>query len=217
MESNVLISAALQAPDKKAAGGDDAAAPLSLEDQLPTLRHRLMRQARVAVFDSTLAEDLVQETLLALFEQESRHRGQASLTTWGTAILKNKIADWYRSPNRTRFVQAAEENSDGDPDQSVDALFDASGQYRQAVPTWQQPENQMEQRQMFTILEQCVDRLPKKMGRIFMMREWLGFETTEICSRLDLTAENCRMILHRARMGMRGCMQHNWLDAKAAV
>lgn len=113
MESNVRISAALQASDKKTAGDDDVAAPLSLENQLPTLRHRLMRQARVAVFDSTLAEDLVQETLLALFEQESRHRGQAS--------------------------------------------------------------------------------------------------------RLDLTAENCRMILHRARMGMRGCMQHNWLDAKAAA
>jgi RNA polymerase sigma-70 factor (ECF subfamily) len=45
----------------------------------------------------------------------------------------------------------------------------------------------------------------------------LGFETAEICSRQNLSAENCRVILHRARMGMRGCMQHNWLGAKAVA
>lgn len=197
--------------------GGVAVAGSSLDVQLPTLRLRLMRHARVAVFDPTLAEDLVQETLLAIVEQESRYRGQASLTTWGMAILKNKIADWYRSPQRTRFVQPAQDDSDIELNDGIDALYDAQGSYIQAVPSWQQPENQTEQRQMFTIMEQCVDRLPRQMGRIFMMREWLGFETTEICSRQNLSAENCRMILHRARMGMRGCMQHNWLGAKAAA
>jgi RNA polymerase sigma-70 factor, ECF subfamily len=49
------------------------------------------------------------------------------------------------------------------------------------------------------------------------MREWLGFETTEICSRLSLNADNCRMILHRARMGMRECMQLNWVNHKVVV
>jgi len=183
-----------------------------LEDLLPALRPRLMRQARMAVADPTLAEDLVQDTLLAMFEQASQHRGQASLATWGIAILKNKIADWYRSPDRKRFVQPAEENSEEELKDRIEALYDAAGKYVNAVPKWQQPDNQMEQRQMFTVLEQCVDCLPKKMGRVFMMREWLGFETVEICARLELTAENCRMILHRARMGMRDCMQKRWLN-----
>lgn len=211
-----LVPPAGQLPPASQQTTDGSAVPAtpSLESQLPALRVRLLRQARVAVADPTLAEDLVQETLLAMFEQEAKHRGQASLATWGTAILKNKIADWYRSPYRKRFVQAVEEDSDNELNEGVEALYDAAGNYVQEIPSWQQPENRMAQRQMFTVLEQCVDCLPRQTGRVFMMREWLGFETAEICSRLNLSAENCRTILHRARMGLRQCMQHNWLDAK---
>jgi RNA polymerase sigma-70 factor, ECF subfamily len=196
---------------------NEASIEASLEEQLPALRQRLMRQARLAVYDPTLAEDLVQETLLVVFEHSDTLRGQATLTTWGTAILKNKIADWYRSPNRIRFVQPAENDLDAELDGTIGALNDVSGHYAQEIPRWQQPENQLEQRQMFKILEQCVDCLPRQTGRVFMMREWLGFETSEISSRLDLSAENCRMILHRARMGMRDCMQRKWLGTKAPL
>lgn len=217
MSSLVPLAGLLPATGQPTTHGSAVSETPSLEAQLPALRLRLMRQARVAVADPSLAEDLVQETLLAMFEQEAKHRAQASLATWGTAILKNKIADWYRSPNRKRFVQAAEVDSDGELNDGVEALYDAAGHYVQEIPSWQQPENRMEQRQMFTVLEQCVDCLPRQTGRVFMMREWLGFETAEICSRLNLSAENCRMILHRARMGLRQCMQLNWLGAKAVV
>lgn len=217
MSSLVAFAGQLPATGQQTTHASAVSETPSLEAQLPALRVRLMRQARVAVADPTLAEDLVQETLLAMFEQETKHRAQASLATWGTAILKNKIADWYRSPNRKRFIQATEEESDGNLSDGVAALYDAAGHYVQEIPSWQQPENRMEQRQMFTVLEQCVDCLPRQTGRVFMMREWLGFETAEICSRLNLSAENCRMILHRARMGLRQCMQHNWLDAKVVV
>jgi RNA polymerase sigma-70 factor, ECF subfamily len=195
----------------------DGSAGQTLEQQLPMLRQRLMRQARVTVYDTALAEDLVQETLLAVFEQEASRRGQASLSTWATAILKNKVADWYRSPNRTRFVQHAEDPADAQLGEGIDALYDATGHYAQQVPSWQQPENHLEQRQMFTILEQCVSRLPMQTGRVLMMREWLGFETSEICSRLSINADNCRMVLHRARMAMRECMQLNWLNHKVSA
>ena len=188
---------------------EDATARPPLDAQWPVLRQRLMRQARIAVYDAALAEDLVQETLLAVFEQESGRRGQASLTTWATAILKNRIADWYRSPQRRRFVPLVEEETDTELAERVEALYDATGHYAQPVASWQQPENQMEQRQMWARLEQCVDRLPRQTGRVFMMREWLGFETAEICTRLGLSAENCRTILHRARLGLRECMQHH--------
>jgi RNA polymerase sigma-70 factor, ECF subfamily len=188
-----------------------------LASQLPQLRQRLLRQARFAVYDAALAEDLVQDTLLAVFEQASSHQGQASLTTWATAILKNKVADWYRSPNRKRFVQQADEPEDTELSDGLDALYDATGHYVEAVPKWQQPENNLEQRQMMTMLELCAARLPKQTGRVFMMREWLGFETPEICTRLEITADNCRTTLHRARMGMRECMQIKWLGKKEAV
>lgn len=169
------------------------------------LRQRLLRHARMMVFEPALAEDLVQESLMAVLEQPNAHRGEASLLTWAVAILKNKIADWYRSPHQRRraWVDTDEIETESDP---TDGLYDAQGSYKEAVPSWQQPEKQETQRQMMTVMEACLKRLPSQTGRVFMMREWLGFETSEICERLSLSAENCRMILHRARMGLRQCM-----------
>lgn len=169
------------------------------------LRQRLMRHARMMVFEPALAEDLVQESLMAVLEKPEAHRGEASLMTWSVAILKNKIADWYRSPHQRRrtWVDADDDEAESDPTQG---LYDEQGSYREAVPSWQQPERQESQRQMMSVMETCLKRLPAQTGRVFMMREWLGFETSEICERLGMSAENCRMVLHRARTGLRQCM-----------
>jgi RNA polymerase sigma-70 factor (ECF subfamily) len=184
-----------------------------LNEQLPALRQRLMRHARMVMHDAGSAEDLVQDTLMAVFESEGQRRGDASLSTWATAILKHKIADWYRAPARRRMVQLTEDDAQlGD---SIDALYTAEGAYADPVPPWQQPENQTEARQMMSVLNGCMAALPSQTGRVFMMREWLGFETAEIAERLGLSADNCRQLLHRARMGLRGCMQQRWIDARA--
>lgn len=183
-----------------------------IESQLPALRQRLLRHARIATHDAALAEDLVQDTLIVVVQQAATRRGDASLVTWATAILKHKVADWYRSPNYRRMVQLAPE--DGNLDAAIDALYGADGAYVEKIPPWQDPAHREEQRQMMTVLEQCVSTLPELTGRVFMMREWLGFETTEICERLELTADNCRQRLHRARMSLRKCMQRDWIDQR---
>jgi RNA polymerase sigma-70 factor (ECF subfamily) len=183
------------------------------EAELRLLRQRLLRHARYAVSDSGAAEDLVQDTLIAVVEQRGSHRGEASLVTWAIAILKNKVADWYRAPAQRRSVQPARE--DESLEETLDALFRSDGAYADSVPDWQQPENHEEQRQMMAVLERCVSALPAQTGRVFMMREWLGFESREICERLGLSAENCRTILFRARTALRVCMQHRWIDARA--
>jgi len=169
------------------------------------LRQRLLRYARTMVYERALAEDLVQESLMAVLEKPDAHRGEASLVTWAVAILKNKIADWYRSPHQLRRSWLDTDESDAASDPS-DGVYDEHGSYKQAVPYWQQPDRQESQRQMMSVMETCLKRLPTQTERVFMMREWLGFETSEICEHLGLSAENCRMILHRARMGLRQCM-----------
>jgi len=191
----------------------DAATGASITPQLPALRQRLLRHARFALHDDGLAEDLVQDTLIAVIEQHGTRRGDASLLTWATAILKNKVADWYRSPGRRRMVYVG--HDDEGEDTAIDALYTAAGSYADPVPPWQQPENRVEQQQMMGVLERCVSCLPRQAGRVFMMREWLGFETPEICQRLGVSAENCRTILHRARMSLRECMQRDWMGRKA--
>lgn len=197
------------------AGPGDAAVTASLEAQLPALRVRLIRHARYALHDDGLAEDLVQDTLMAVVEQHGKRRGESSLLTWATAILKNKVADWYRSPTRKRMVNFGTDDEHGDD--AIDALYSPDGAYVEPVPAWQQPDNRTEQRQMMTVLERCVSCLPRQTGRVFMMREWLGFETSEICERLGVSAENCRTILHRARMSLRDCMQRDWIGKRASV
>ena len=193
--------------------GAAAAQAASLESQLPMLRQRLIRHARYAVHDDSLAEDLVQDTLIAVVEQHATRRGDATLVTWAIAILKNKVADWYRSPARKRMVQLKAD--DDSLDDAIDALYAADGSYSEPVPAWQQPDNRTEQRQMMTVLERCLSCLPRQTSRVFMMREWLGFETAEICLRVGVSAENCRTILHRARMALRDCMQRDWIGKKA--
>jgi len=104
---------------------------------------------------------------------------------------------------------------EGTLDEAIDALYDANGAYAEPVRARQRPDERMERREMLTILERCIACLPGQTGRVFMMREWLGFETAEICERLGVSAANCRTILHRARMGVRACMQRDWVGAKA--
>lgn len=188
-----------------------------LEPELPALRQRLMRQARLTVHDSAHAEDLVQDTLIALVQQWSTYRGDAALSTWAISILRHKVADWYRSPRAKREVQLP--SADDAEGRALDAAladqFDESGHWREAVPAWQQPDNETERKQMRQTLEGCLASLPEQTRRVFMMREWLGFETDEIREQLGLSSDNVRTILHRARLSLRECMQQRWFDGAA--
>lgn len=182
-----------------------------LEAELPALRQRLMRQARLAIHDSAHAEDLVQDTLIAVVQQWTTYRGDAALSTWAISILRHKVADWYRSPVARREVQMPDGEGDA-IDAALADQFDESGHWREAVPAWQQPEQQTERKQMVQTLDGCLSCLPAQTRRVFMMREWVGFESDEIREQLGLSADNVRTILHRARMSLRACMQKRWFD-----
>jgi RNA polymerase sigma-70 factor (ECF subfamily) len=173
-----------------------------------------MRHVRLLVRDESAAEDLVQETLLAVFEHREKHSGTASLQTWATSILKNKVADWYRSPLRTRMVSIAGDEQDSG--NALEDLFNEQGEHVTPVQAWQQPDAQLEQQQLKKVLDHCVERLPGLQATTFMMREWLGFDANEVAERLGISPENCRMLLHRSRLSLRSCLQVRWY-AKAGV
>ena len=81
---------------------------------------------------------------------------------------------------------------------------------------WGSPEAAFGQQQFLQVLEACVERLPPAQGRVFMLREWLGLETDEICKELQITATNLWVLLHRARLRLRECLQLHWFGAGAA-
>jgi RNA polymerase sigma-70 factor (ECF subfamily) len=97
--------------------------------------------------------------------------------------------------------------------EDLDALFDATGHWREPPPEW--PEQALENKQFLAALEECLRRLPARTGQVFLMREHLGVETTEICKELGLTPTHVWVLLYRARQVLRECLQMTGFGAKA--
>jgi RNA polymerase sigma-70 factor, ECF subfamily len=180
---------------------------MTIEAQLAQLHLPLLRFAQMQLRNDSMAEDVVSETLLAILEKPTAFAGRSSLRTYATGILKYKIVDVIRKRGREVHVEPLDEQS---MDDALDALFAEDGHWREPPAAWQQPEKSLEQRQFFEILQTCVDRLPARTGRVFMMREWLEKEVDEICIELGITSSNCGVMLYRARMQLRDCLDRNW-------
>ena len=180
---------------------------MSLENELAQLHKPLLRFAQLQLRNDSMAEDVVSETFLAVLEKPESFEGRSTLRTYATGILKFKIIDVLRKRGREVHIEPQDDQS---MDEALDALFAKDGHWREAPPAWQQPEKSLEQQQFFEQLQVCVDRLPAKTGRVFMMREWLDKEVDEICTELDITANNCGVMLYRARMQLRDCLDRNW-------
>lgn len=180
-------------------------------DALMAIRKDMLRFAELQLRDSHAAEDVVQESIEAALVHSTKFAGQSTLKTWVFAILKNKIIDYVRQRNRTVAISALVEEGE-DWEQKLDELFTERGFWKEGTRPvrWPGPEESMASRQFWAVFEICLDRLPKQTARVFMMREFLGFESGEICEQVGLTTSNCHVILHRARMRLRQCLEAGW-------
>ena len=166
-----------------------------------------MRFALLQLRNDALAEDVVQDTLMAILEKPERFDGRSSLRTYATAILKHKIIDTLR--NGKREVQIAA-NGDAPDTDAIDALFRPDGHVVEMPHQWGDPDATLQQKDFFRVLEICLEKLPEKTARIFMMREWLELETPEICKELKISTSNAWVMLYRARVQLRECLDLNW-------
>ena len=148
-----------------------------LPRQLEALRPALLRFAMLQLRNEAQAEDVVQDTLIAMLEKPERFAGQSSLRTYVTAILKHKIIDVMRASKRTRQIEVHDDQSEAD---AIDALFAADGHTLSKPRDWGDPDATLEQKDFFRVMELCLEKLPPKTARVFMMREWLDFDTEEI-------------------------------------
>ncbi len=203
-------------PDMIVAGGRQLWGNMAIApEQLDALRPHLLRFAQLQLRDPALAEDVVADSLLAVLEHPERFAGNASLKTYVIGILKHKIVDAIRSGRREVRVSllagGASDEGDLRTDEAVfDTLFAADGHYVTPPSDWGDPDAVLSRREFFDILQMCVDRLPPRVGRVFMMREWLELETDEICQELEITATNAWALLYRARMRLRECLDLHW-------
>jgi RNA polymerase sigma-70 factor (ECF subfamily) len=188
-------------------------AAADLERQLAALRPSLLAIARLQLRNDAWAEDAVSETIVAALEGARGFAAQSQLKTWVVGILKHKIIDQFR---RTKHEVSADAEAEAAEVESFDELFAADG-HRASMPlAWEDPEKSFERTEFFDVLQACVDHLPAALGRIFMMREWLEYETAEICKELGISTTNCFVMLYRARMRLRECLEMNWFGTRTS-
>jgi RNA polymerase sigma-70 factor (ECF subfamily) len=184
----------------------------ALHAALADMRPVLLRIARIQLRNDTWAEDAVSETLLAVLESAQSFRGRSQLKTWVIGILRHKIIDQLRRFKRELSTDAAAEPLE---DEAIDHLYGESGSRIDAPLDWGDPEASFARVEFFQVLQLCVENLPPTIARAFMMREWLDFDTAQICKELDINRAHCFVLLFRARMRLRECLERKWF-AQAA-
>jgi len=154
-----------------------------------------------------VAEDLVQETLLAALASTSSFEGRSAYRTWLLGILKHKLIDHLRKRIRQRPVTDL-------TDDFRDSFFTDDGHWKTAAPAWNaEPDALLEQQEFRDVLKDCMSKMPGRMAQLFWLREAEEIKTEQLCKDLEITPTNAWTLLHRARLSLRRCLNENWFEA----
>jgi len=171
--------------------------------------------AIVRVNDREKAEDLVQETFLAGLKAKDNFQGKSSERTWLISILKRKIIDTYRKQyaSKESSMSAYEQDiSDGDFYRSEGPFrgkwLEGKGPHSKSLL----PEGEIEQEELMEIIRRCIELLPPNLAAAFVMKLIDEAGSDEICKELGITSSNLWVMLHRARLKMRSCVESKWLN-----
>ncbi len=170
-------------------------------------RKYLLRYALFHLREPSLAEDAVQDTLMAALAQSDRFEARSQVRTWLTGILKHKIVDLIRSRGRGLPADAF---ALGEDEETSDGSFDAKGRWVDPPADWGMPDAALESRQFWRVYEECCKRMSKRDALVFSMREVMGLSSEEICKKIEISTTNLHVILFRARLSLRTCMSKNW-------
>ncbi len=158
--------------------------------------------------DRNAAEDVVQEAFVSALHSMKNFRRDSSEKTWLTSILKHKIQDHFRRKQREEKQQAFETVED-----DIQQFFDEKGHWKDGPARWKtNPRMLFEQKDFMRVLYGCMEELSKRVAKTFVLREIEGLATEEICKVLDISATNCWVMLYRARILLRQCLEVNWFE-----
>ncbi len=166
----------------------------------------LYQFAMARIRDEAVAEDLVQETLLAALDGRKSFKGRSAVKTWLSAILKHKIVDYLRHKRREHVL-----NDMDTATETVDGFFHRNGSWKIRPAKWTlDPSKIYEQHEFMDTLYKCLSELPERLSKAFMLREMEGYSTKEICNALQVSSTNSWVMLYRARMFLRRCLELFW-------
>lgn len=167
--------------------------------------------------NTQIAEDMVQDTLLAAFKARDQFKGNSSEKTWLAAILKNKIIDYYRKKdvlkNTSDYLAETEESFH----QSFFSSDNGGGHWTAdtAPKEWQtdNADNILNKHEFYRILQYCIQKMPSRLVPIFIARFVDEDDAEKICKEFNITSSNYWVIIHRAKLLMRSCLEKNWFSA----
>jgi RNA polymerase sigma-70 factor (ECF subfamily) len=170
----------------------------------------LFRFALSRLGSRSAAEDLVQETFLAALRSGRTFAGRSTERTWFVGILKHKIVDYLRQHGRERPVSALNCSNEMDEE-----LFDNKGWWQIRPGKWPaDPSDALESNEFWESFRRCLDGLPQRLRTVFALREIDELSTAEVCQGLKVTPGNLGVLLYRARMGLRRCLEINWFGGE---
>ena len=172
----------------------------------------LFKYAMFRLRDNTAAEDTVQETFLAALKAYEKFEGRGSERSWLVGILKHKIIDHFR---QTRLDVSVGDLVDEGPEHLE--CFDRTGKWaghwndKYAPTDWRAtPAELIESREFWNVFNDCLSPLPKGTASAFTLREVDGLKSEEICEILNVKVNNLWVMLHRARLHLRNCLEVKW-------
>jgi len=171
----------------------------------------LYRFALSRVNQADDAEELVQETFLSALAGLAAFRGEASERTWLFVILRRKIIDYYRRRARAPLV-GLDEIGEGSPTERDYFSPDTGHWARTQEPaSWLRADAALEQQELHGILQQCQQGLPPQQGAVFALRFVEELSAEEICQELGISAANYWVLVHRAKLHLRRCLEKHGL------
>jgi RNA polymerase sigma-70 factor (ECF subfamily) len=171
----------------------------------------LFKFALARLRDVSRAEDAVQETFLAALKGRKNFAGRSAEKTWLIGILKNKIYDYFRKASReTSFADLefyAEEESEGFITRGL-----TKDAWSQGPQEWPEPGAGLDSEVFWKAYRECAAKLPRHVAAVFHLREVDGLAGREVCALLNISENNLWVMLHRARMALRRCLETNWIN-----
>ncbi|MBL9135171.1 MAG: sigma-70 family RNA polymerase sigma factor [Verrucomicrobiales bacterium] len=158
----------------------------------------------------TLAEDFVQEALLAALRSKDRYAGRSTERTWLTGILRNKMLDHFRKSGRETSFTDLEFLADDESKPFENHAFPDHWVAEEAPSEWTDAGSSLDRDEFWKVFQTCTTRLPERIARVFLMREVDHLESDEICGALNISPNNLWVMLHRARMALRQCLEEHW-------
>jgi RNA polymerase sigma-70 factor (TIGR02943 family) len=170
----------------------------------------LYRYALTRVRKPEIAQDLVQETLLAAVRSHEKFAGQSSVRSWLCGILKHKLGDYFRKVGRETPFTDLEFLNDECAEKFVPEGYWV---HMNGPKEWKpDPDEVMHRDEFWKTMRDCLGKLPERVATVFMMREMDEVESKEICATLSISDSNLWVMLHRARMALRECLATNWFE-----